>query len=82
MINNQIKNRKIIKLLLKAVIKQEIKEDETSSVEILPFNEFANTLELTEECQCEKMYEDLGNMIEGRVDLDTAIEKFILAYNI
>lgn len=82
MMCNQFKNRNIIKLLLKTIIKQEREANEENTKEILPFSEFANALGLREEKQCEKMYEDLGNMIEKNIDLDVAINDFILAYNI
>lgn len=78
----ELKNKKIIKLLLKAIIKQERKADENNTLEILPFNDLANALELTKESQCEKMYEDLGNMIENNIDLDFALDKFLITYNI
>lgn len=82
MMCNQSKSRDIIKLLLKTIIKQEKEASEENTKEILPFSEFANALGLKEEKQCEKMYEDLGNMIEKNVDLDIAVDNFILAYNI
>ncbi|MCI8548388.1 MAG: hypothetical protein HFJ38_05815 [Bacilli bacterium] len=82
MVCNQLKNRYIIKLLLKTIIKQEREVIEDDEKEILPFLDFANALGLVKESQCEKMYEDLGNMIEKNIDLDVAIDKFISAYNI
>lgn len=82
MINKDEKNKNIIKLLLKTIIKQERKSDESNSEEVLSFTAFANVLELTKESECEKMYEDLGNMIENKVDLDTALDQFCITYNI
>lgn len=82
MVTRELKNRNIIKVLLKAIIKQERDADESNTKEILSFNDLANALGLTRESQCEKMYEDLGNIIEGNIDLDIAVDNFILAYNI
>lgn len=82
MLTRELKNRKIIKVLLKTIIKQEREADKNDSKEILSFNDFANALELTKESQCEKMYEDLGNMIENNIDLDWAVEQFFVTYNI
>lgn len=82
MINREKRNQNIIKILLKTVINQERESDENDAKEILPFIDFANALELIEESQCEKMFEDLGNMIEKDIDLDVAVEQFVVAYNI
>lgn len=80
--NQYLKHKNIIKVLLKTVIDQEKKADEKNSTEILSFTDFSNALGLTEERKCEKLFEDLGNMIEENIDLDTAIEQFIVEYNI
>lgn len=82
MVTRELKKRAIIKVLLKTIIQQERKADENNTTEILSFNDLANALGLTKESQCEKMYEDLGNMIENDINLDWALEQFFVAYNI
>lgn len=82
MITSELNTREIIRVLLKNIIRQEREADEGYTKEILSFNEFANALGLKNESQCEKMYEDLGNMIENNTNLDYAIEQFFIEYNI
>ncbi len=94
---NKNKSQDVIRALLKAIVNQEKALEKFSNMlnssknifnisiesnDVMPYEEIATALKLEKEYEYEKIYQELGDMIDLDENIDILINNFITKYNL